>query len=87
MSKASAVVAIFAIVVGVALFLAWQVRSPHYLDATGIVPQVVTCIDPKPAHKSETIVVKLRTERKKGRISAYHFLGCTWYYYHFYEEL
>jgi hypothetical protein len=61
---------------------------PPYPQATGIFPQVISCV---PQHEPErhtgpnwqpTLRVKVEPPRDPGRVREYRVLGCSLYYYH-----
>ena len=61
--------------------------QPRYPQATGIVPQVVSCVpESKPKDSGPdwkpTLVVRVEPAREPGRVREYRVLGCTLYYYH-----
>jgi hypothetical protein len=61
-----------------------------YPQATGIFPQVVSCVQensPQSAsdpHWQPTLRVKVEPVRDPGRVREYRVLGCRLYYYHRY---
>ena len=72
------------LIIGVASVL----MQPRYPQATGIFPQVISCV---PEHEPErhtgpnwqpTLRVKVEPARDPGRVREYRVLGCTLYYYH-----
>jgi hypothetical protein len=84
---ALAALVMFAVVVTTALLLAWLVRQPQYPQATGIFPQVVSCVDEKPnaddsRNWKPTLIVSVEPGRDPGRVREYRVLGCRLYYYH-----
>jgi hypothetical protein len=79
-----AAIAVFAIVVAAALI------SRPYPQATGIFPQVVSCVQQSPPHSHSdpdwqpTLIVTVEPMRDPGRVRVYRVLGCRLYYYHRY---
>ena len=77
-----AVMAVFAVVTAYAL------TRPQYPQATGIFPQVVSCVNENPdpptsdPHWQPTLRVKVEPVRDPGRVREYRVLGCRLYYYH-----
>ena len=60
---------------------------PLYPQATGIFPQVVSCVQENPDPQSSdnwqpTLSVKVEPVRDPGRVREYWVLGCRLYYYH-----
>lgn len=58
-----------------------------YSQATGILPQVVSCVPQTPDHQASanwkpTLRVVIEPGRDPGRAREYRVLGCTLYYYH-----
>ena len=78
--------AVVVFIVGVASVL----MQPRYPQATGIVPQVVSCVNQNPDHSTSdpnwkpTLRVKVEPVRDPGRVREYRVLGCRLYYYHRY---
>ena len=77
-----AVMAVFAVVTAYAL------TRPQYPQATGIFPQVVSCVNENPdpptsdPHWKPMLRVKVEPVRDPGRVREYRVLGCRLYYYH-----
>jgi hypothetical protein len=78
------VLAVVVLIIGVASVL----MQPRYPQATGIFPQVVSCV---PEHAPQrhsgpnwqpTLIVQVEPGRDPGRVREYRVLGCTLYYYH-----
>ena len=63
---------------------------PQYPQATGIFPQVVSCVNQNPdpptsdPHWQPALRVKVEPVRDPGRVREYRVLGCRLYYYHRY---
>ncbi len=63
---------------------------PSHPQATGIFPQVVSCVNENPDHRPSdphwqpTLRVKVEPNRDPGRVREYRVLGCRLYYYHRY---
>jgi hypothetical protein len=61
---------------------------PQYPQATGIFPQVVSCVkqNPNPPTSDRnwkpTLIVTIEPGRDPGRVREYRVLGCRLYYYH-----
>jgi len=72
----------FAMMITVALFLVWAARAPQYPKATGLFPQVITCLEHKDNPNPPAVTVKIKTLRKRGEIKEYRAFGCRIYYYH-----
>jgi hypothetical protein len=89
-SDIKAFIALLSVLVVVMVFVA--TRDP-YPQATGVFPQVVSCVqeNPQPPTSDKdwqpTVRVKVDPVRRSeggGRVREYHVLGCTLYYYHGY---
>ena len=77
------VLAVIVLIIAVASVL----MQPLYPQATGIVPQVVSCAqESKPknsgANWKPTLIVRVEPARDPGRVREHRVLGCTLYYYH-----
>jgi hypothetical protein len=63
---------------------------PQYPQATGVFPQVVSCVkqNPNPPTSDRnwkpTLIVTVEPGRDPGRVREYRVLGCRLYYYHRY---
>ena len=60
---------------------------PPFSQATGIFPQVVSCVQESKPRQSgpnwkRTLIVQVEPNRDPGRVREYRVLGCTLYYYH-----
>ena len=82
---------IFIVALAVVVFIFWVasvLMQPRYPQATGIVPQVVSCVNQNPDHSTSdphwqpTLRVKVEPVRDSGRVREYRMLGCRLYYYH-----
>ena len=81
----------FTALVITAVLVTLLVRMPQYPQATGIFPQVVTCVDEKPnaddsRNWKPTLIVTVEPGRDPGRVREYRVLGCRLYYYHDYSR-
>jgi hypothetical protein len=83
----------FIVVLAVVVFIIWVasvLMQPRYPQATGIFPQVVSCVQensPQSAsdpHWQPTLRVEVEPVRDPGRVREYRVLGCRFYYYHRY---
>jgi hypothetical protein len=80
----------FIVALAVVVFIIWVasvLMQPRYPQATGIVPQVVSCVpESKPKDSGPdwkpTLIVQVEPARDPGRVWEYRVLGCTLYYYH-----
>jgi hypothetical protein len=88
MSDAKIFVVMLAVVVVAMVF--WG-RAATYLQATGVFPQVISCIQENPPQWASdkdwqpTLRVDIEPVRRSeggGRIREYRLLGCRFYYYH-----
>jgi hypothetical protein len=74
----------------VAAYAMYELTQPRYPQATGIFPQVVSCVreNPNPPTSDRkwqpTLRVKVEPVRDPGRVREYRVLGCRLYYYHRY---
>jgi hypothetical protein len=63
-------------------------EQPGYPQATGIFPQVVSCVPEHPPQRhtgpdwQPTLKVTVEPGRDPGRVREYRVLGCSLYYYH-----
>jgi hypothetical protein len=82
---------IFIVALAVVVFIIWVasvLMQPRYPQATGIVPQVVSCVNQNPDHSTSDphwqppLRVKVEPVRDPGRVREYRMLGCRLYYYH-----
>jgi hypothetical protein len=80
------VLAVVVLIIGVASVI----MQPRYPQATGIVPQVVSCVPESPPHPHSdpnwqpTLKVTVEPMRDPGRVRVYRVFGCRLYYYHRY---
>jgi hypothetical protein len=81
--------AIVAAVLLIMLVASVLTAEPGYQQATGIIPQVVSCVPQHPPERhmdtkdwQPTLRVKVEPARDPGRVREYRVLGCTLYYYH-----
>jgi hypothetical protein len=83
----------FIVVLAVVVFIIWVasvLMQPRYPQATGIFPQVVSCVQENSPHSASdphwqpTLRVKVEPVRDPGRVREYRVLGCRFYYYHRY---
>jgi hypothetical protein len=79
------IMVVFAIVA--ATFLVWRGTSGPYPQATGIFPQVVSCVDEHPYPQAgrnwrPLLTVHVEPNRDVGRVREYRMYGCSFYYYH-----
>lgn len=71
-----------------ALVVASVLMQPQYPQATGIFPQVVSCVKQNPDHPTSdrnwqpTLIVTVEPGRDPGRVREYRVLGCRLYYYY-----
>jgi hypothetical protein len=78
------VLAVVVLIIGVASVI----MQPRYPQATGIFPQVVSCVQQSPPHSlsdpnwQPTLRLKVEPVRDPGRVREYRVLGCRLYYYH-----
>jgi hypothetical protein len=88
MSDAKVFIAMLSVAVVVLVFAATR---PQYPQATGIFPQVVSCVRENPPQWASdkdwkpTLRVDIEPVRRSeggGRIREYRWLGCSFYYYH-----
>jgi len=79
------VIAVLAIVMVASTFIP---QTSGIQQATGIFPQVVSCVQEDPTAPTSdpnwkpTLIVQVEPNRDPGRIREYRVLGCTLYYYH-----
>ncbi len=81
----------FIVVLVVVVFIIWVasvLMQPRYPQATGIFPQVVSCVqENSPQSASDpnwkpTLRVEVEPVRDPGRVREYRVLGCRLYYCH-----
>ena len=78
------------VALAVVVFIIWVasvLMQPRYPQATGIVPQFVSCVPERKPKDSgpdwkPTLIVRVEPARDPGRVREYRALGCTLYYYH-----
>jgi hypothetical protein len=89
-SDAKIFIVMLAVLVVVMVFVGTR---PQYPQATGIFPQVVSCIQESPPQSASdkdwkpTLRVEVEPVRRSeggGRVREYRVLGCRLYYYHGY---
>jgi hypothetical protein len=87
MSETKSIIVVLAVVVLI-IGVASVLMQPRYPQATGIFPQVVSCVQENPPHSHSdpnwqpTLSVKVEPVRDAGRVREYRVLGCRLYYYH-----
>jgi hypothetical protein len=70
------------------IWVASVLMQPRYPQATGIFPQVVSCVPEHPPQRhtgpnwQPTLKVTVEPGRDPGRVREYRVLGCRLYYYH-----
>ena len=84
--------AVLVVVAGVlAIVGACAIVTQPYPQASGALPQVVSCVPQNPDYQASanwqpTLRVQVEPGRDPGRVREYRVLGCTLYYYHYHLQ-